>query len=186
MSGQSTVQSILAQCQETGKSPLKLHFPDDTITDPDTSPTRDAVRNAPTFSIASSISKSPSAKYVVIALDLDAPIPTLPVASPILHGLMVDLVPESGADADGWIKLTPATNPAAPWLPPNPPPISSPHRYVLMIWEQPEGLSNDIARSKLELSDKLTLWNRIRWDQDACEHKLGLGKVLGGNFFLVG
>jgi hypothetical protein len=73
-----------------------------------------------------------------------------------------------------------------PYAPPNPPAISGAHRYVFLLWEQPEGLTSEGAKSALGLPEEVGLGARVRWDQEKCETRLGLGKLLGGNYFVCG
>ncbi|KAF2476353.1 uncharacterized protein BDR25DRAFT_156821, partial [Lindgomyces ingoldianus] len=150
---------------------------------PGSSVTKEASKPAPTLSISRSITKSAAAKYIAVALDLDAPVPSMALASPVLHGIQANLGAQGEPDAGGWVKLVPDVPPIASYAPPNPPFFSASHRYIFLVWEQPEGLTNEKIKKELGLVDEVGLGARVRWDQDACEKKLGLGKALGGNYF---
>jgi len=142
-------------------------------------------------------------KYLVVALDLDPPFPSFPFMAPILHGVQADLslATEKLDPDDEYIQLEPETvsniTPVVDYMGPAPPPPSSPHRYVFMLWEQPAGLTAAKIRSKLgfpELavdvggeeaeSDGVGFIKRLRWDQEDFERKLGLGEVVAGNYFV--
>ncbi|KAF2258364.1 PEBP-like protein, partial [Lojkania enalia] len=143
----------------------------------------DASKPAPSLSIPSKI-VNPSAKYIAIALDPDAPFPSMPLLGPVLHWIQTDLTTDDDADDDGWIKLTSSAKAVVYWGPPGPPPISAPHRYVFLVWEQPKDLTNEQARTSLGLPEEVGLRSRVRWNQEDCEKILGLGQVLGGNYFV--
>ncbi|RWA10050.1 hypothetical protein EKO27_g5046, partial [Xylaria grammica] len=72
-----------------------------------------------------------------------------------------------------------------PYLPPGPPKPSSAHRYVFLVFEQPQGLDADKVRSLLKLAPEVKLTARLWWNQETSEKKLGLGEVLAGNYFLT-
>jgi phosphatidylethanolamine-binding protein len=181
----SSVQQVLDECKSTERSLLQLRYPSITITKPGTSVSKKDTQAAPTFAVASNQLKSQQ-KIIIIALDLDAPAPTISaLLSPILHGITTDLVAQGSPDDEGWVPLVSNVKPVAAYGPPRPPPFSSAHRYVFLAWEQPEGLTIDKAREQLGLSEQLSLWTRVKWDAEACEKKLGLGNVLGGNYFQV-
>ncbi|KAF2192565.1 PEBP-like protein, partial [Zopfia rhizophila CBS 207.26] len=154
---------------------LRMHYPASTITSPGSTLSREASKPPPTLSISFTVVKSKTATYIALCLDLDAPFPSVAILSPILHGIQADLTPQGEPDAEDWIKLTPGAKPTASYLPPNPPKFSGAHRYVFLIWEQPEGLTKDKIKSDLGLPDEVGLGARIRWDEDSCEKKLGLG-----------
>ena len=155
-------------------------------------------------------------RYMIVTLDLDAPFPSFPVMSPILHGIQADLVLDTAAlDADQ--EFIPfQTLPAAGrkhkvggrtvvrYMGPAPPPPSSPHRYVCMLWAQPGGLSGRKICEVLALSasggsesevgteaggdeaGEVGILERVRWDEEEFERKLGLRgeDLVGGNYFV--
>jgi len=136
-------------------------------------------------------------RYLVAGLDLDPPFPSFPVMGPILHSMQADLTlatdeldPES---ADEFIPLQPAAEedgvgtgrPVAAYMGPAPPGLSSPHRYMFMMWEQPAGVTGERIKDELGFGeDGVGLMTRMRWDQEAFERKLGLGRVVAGNYFV--
>lgn len=146
--------------------------------------------------------------YMVICLDLDPPFPSFPVLAPILHSLEADLRLETEElDADeGYIYLTAdevaggsegirharsemRTKPVVGYMGPNPPGVSSPHRYIFLCWEQPGGVDGRKVREVLGLdseqeNEDVGMMTRVRFDQEAFERNLGLGQVVAGNYFV--
>jgi hypothetical protein len=61
---------------------------------------------------------------------------------------------------------------------PAPPPKSKPHRYVLLLYEQPEVI--DVGKG----GKKVGVWPRMRWDLGKFEKEIGLGEVVAGTWFL--
>ncbi|KAK3358327.1 putative protease inhibitor [Lasiosphaeria ovina] len=181
-----SVAQVLAQA---GTSPaLRILFPDTAVTQAGSSISKEAGAPAPTLAIAASAlgGKPPATKYIAISVDLDAPFVSFAVLAPALHGIDADLVAASAPDADGFVALDAASPDAAwnpmPWVGPGPPSISGPHRYVFLLFAQPDGL--DAAKVKSLLGIKGTgLWPRVRWDEEAAEKKLGVGELLAGTFF---
>jgi len=135
-------------------------------------------------------------RYLVAGLDLDPPFPSFPVMGPILHSMQADLTLATNEldaeNGDEFIPLHPVTEdgegacrPVASYMGPAPPGLSSPHRYMFMMWEQPDGITGEKIRDELGFGeDGVGLMTRMRWDQDAFERKLGLGRVLAGNYFV--
>lgn len=118
---------------------------------------------------------APSATYMVICLDLDAPFPSFNPLSPILHWLQPGLK-LSGTEG--------ALECGEPWVvnyaPPGPPPISSPHRYVYFLYEQPAGF--DGSQHAPPDGQLVGIGPRVRWSLDEWEEKIKLGPVLAVNF----
>ncbi|KAK1836350.1 phosphatidylethanolamine-binding protein [Podospora conica] len=134
-------------------------------------------------------------RYLVAGLDLDPPFPSFPVMGPILHSMQADLTlaaDELDPESDEFIPLQPApedgagaSRPVAAYMGPAPPGLSSPHRYMFMMWEQPAGVTGERIREELGFGeDGAGLMTRMRWDQEAFERKLGLGRVVAGNYFV--
>jgi phosphatidylethanolamine-binding protein (PEBP) family uncharacterized protein len=168
---------------------LRIHFPETTISEAAANVTIAASAPTPTLSVLASALKSttPGVKYLAVSIDLDAPFPSFPVLGPILHGAQADLVP-GAVDADGFVALEggSAEWQVAPYVGPGPPPLSAPHRYVFMVFEQPEGMDTAKVKSVLGLQGPGTgVVSRMRWDQEAAEKSLGLGEVVAGNYFLT-
>ncbi|KAF2022151.1 PEBP-like protein [Aaosphaeria arxii CBS 175.79] len=187
----SSLQRVYDDCTRTRTSPLRIHHPQHPpITSPGTLAPRPSVTQPPTFSLSSSL-VTPGKKYLVVAADPDAPSPLFStLLSPMLHLIHAGLEPHGEADEDGWVELKATEEEEAAavgWLAPNPPVFSTKHRYVFMVYEHPEGLGSGDVRGVLGLEEEgeVGRWARVRWDLDGCERKLGLGEVLGGNYYCV-
>jgi len=61
---------------------------------------------------------------------------------------------------------------------PEPPPMSKPHRYVFLLYEQPEGL--DAGKG----GKKVGIWPRMRWDPGKFAREVKLGEVVAGSWIL--
>lgn len=74
----------------------------------------------------------------------------------------------------------------ATYMGPAPPAWSSPHRYVFMCWEQPDGVTGEKIREELGLDEGegVGMMGRLRWDLESFERRLGLGRVVAGNYFV--
>ena len=79
--------------------------------------------------------KLPAGTYLVIAIDPDAPLPSLPVLGPILHWIQPGLSSERPDDPTSpLISKAPFV---ANYIGASPPPIGGPHKYLFMLHEQP-------------------------------------------------
>ena len=118
--------------------------------------------------------------YIVISLDIDAPFPSLTVLGPILHWIQPGLKPEPAVD--GVSRLSTFDTPfVANYIGPAPPPGSSPHRYVFLLYEQPAGF--DGKKYAPPGGKNLSNWNRMRYNLGAFEKEAKLGPVLAANYF---
>ncbi|KAK9352955.1 phosphatidylethanolamine-binding protein [Lipomyces doorenjongii] len=120
-----------------------------------------------------------SGTYMVIGLDIDAPFPSFGVLGPILHWIQPGLKPEP--TANGLSILKAATPFVANYIGPAPPPGSAPHRYIFLLYEQPEGF--DAKKYAPPGGKKLSNWHRMRYDLGAFEKEIRLGPVLAANYF---
>lgn len=117
----------------------------------------------------------PSKTYMVVALDIDAPFPTVNFLGPILHWIQPGLRLSTESPS------LQATEPfVANYIGPAPPP-GPPHRYVFFLYEQPAGF--DGAKYAPAGGKNLSNWNRMRYSLDDWKKKAGLGEVLGVNYF---
>jgi phosphatidylethanolamine-binding protein len=183
----ASVKYTFDQLSKQGKAYLKVHFPNATVTEPKARLSRKASKDAPFLSLSTSAVKSKDAKYIAVAIDLDAPFPSLPVLGPICHGIQTDLQASGEPDSDGFVKLeATGVDPVISYVGPNPPPLSGPHRYVFMVWEQPEGSGAEAVRKALGLTKEAGISARVRWDEDGFEKKVGLSnEPLAGNYFVA-
>jgi phosphatidylethanolamine-binding protein (PEBP) family uncharacterized protein len=118
--------------------------------------------------------------YLVISLDIDAPFPSFNILSPILHWIQPDLK-SSGLESpttNNNKTLSSASPFIANYIGPAPPPGSAPHRYVFLLYEQPEKYVSPGGKGK-----NVGMWPRVRYDLDAFEKEAGLGAVIAANYF---
>ena len=180
-----SIKYALSQFAQHGDAPLRIHFPDITVTKPGASVTKATSAQQPSLSILSTMVKLDLAKkYVAIALDLDAPYPSMPLMGPIAHGIQADLQLSSKGQTTGWLKLEATQKPVLSYLAPAPPPMSTSHRYLFMLWEQPEGMTTEEIKSRLKLPAEPGMMARVKWDEEGFEEKLGLRTVLAGTYFV--
>ena len=113
---------------------------------------------------------------MVIGVDIDAPFPSFGVLGPILHWVQPGLKPLQTGE------LTSSDTPfVANYIGPAPPPGSSSHRYVFLLYEQPADF--DAKKYAPANGAKMSNWQRMRYDLGAFEKKVGLGPVLAANYF---
>jgi phosphatidylethanolamine-binding protein (PEBP) family uncharacterized protein len=125
---------------------------------------------------------APTGTYLVINLDLDAPFPSFPFMAPINHWIQSGLVPQPASGDGAAPKLVAHDTPwIFDWAPPGPPPGSAPHRYLFLLYAQPEGF--DVKEHAAADGKKVGMWGRPRYDLAAFEKKVGLGPVLAANYF---
>ncbi|KAI0405234.1 PEBP-like protein [Xylaria palmicola] len=184
-----SVQKALAAAKSA--TTLRIHFPEATVSEAGKTLTISATKLTPTLSVRldalGPAGAAAGKKYVVVSLDPDAPFPSMSFLGPVLHGLHIDVAPNTAAaDADGF---APLEGPAAEWMvsyiPPGPPKPSSAHRYVFLLYEQPPGLDVAKVRGLLGLAEEVKLTARLWWSVEAAEKKLGLGEVLAANYWVT-
>jgi len=130
------------------------------------------------FPGATTTSTSADKKYIIVAIDLDAPFPSWPILGPILHWIQTDLTADP---ATGLLSVSGGSDipSLVSYHPPGPPPGSSPHRYVFLLYDQPENFDGKtVATKPFSMSD------RIRFDYKALLEKTGLGEVVATNWYL--
>ncbi|ODM16091.1 hypothetical protein SI65_08525 [Aspergillus cristatus] len=76
---------------------------------------------------------------------IDAPFPSLPILGPILHWIQPDIqvqqIASPSTSASSTLKMTAPF--VANYIGPALPPGSAPHRYVFLLYEQPEGFMGE-------------------------------------------
>ena len=112
---------------------------------------------------------------MVIGLDIDAPFPSFGVLGPILHWV------QPGFKIATSSQLESAAPFVANYIGPAPPPGSAPHRYIFLLYEQPEAF--DGSKYAPAGGKNLSNWNRMRYDLGAFEKEIGLGPVIAANYF---
>lgn len=118
----------------------------------------------------------PSATYMVVALDIDAPFPSFTVLGPILHWIQPGLKVGSNSS------LTSSEPFVANYIGPAPPPGSAPHRYCFFLFEQPKDF--DGSKHAPAGGKPLSNWYRMRYDLDVWQKTAKLGEPLAANYFL--
>jgi phosphatidylethanolamine-binding protein len=84
--------------------------------------------------------------------------------------------------ADGTTTLSAGEiKPVAPYRGPGPPPPSAPHRYVFLLYEQPEGFD---AEKFAPGGQPMSRPARMRYDYDAFAKEANLGPVIASTYFL--
>jgi len=123
-----------------------------------------------TFSAA-----SPSKTYLVINIDPDAPFKSWPVL-PALHWLQAGLKATEGSTT-----LKSEDPFVVNYAPPGPPPGASPHRYIFLLYEQPEGF--DAKKFGAPDGGEVGIRPRMRYSLDKFEKEAGLGDAIAVNYF---
>lgn len=95
---------------------------------------------------------------------------------PILHWIQSGL---TGTDVG--TTLSSNVPAVASFLAPSPPPGSGPHRYVFLLYEQPEGF--DVKRFAPANGQEMGIMQRVRYDLANFEKEAGLGPVVAANYF---
>lgn len=115
----------------------------------------------------------------MIGLDLDAPFPSFDKLGPILHWLQSGL---KAGTSPGDAPLESSEPFIANYIGPAPPPVSSPHRYIFFLYEQPEAFDgvNEFAPKD---GKTLGVGSRMWASLNEWEKKLGLGEVVAVNYF---
>ncbi|KAH8807762.1 putative protease inhibitor [Xylogone sp. PMI_703] len=117
----------------------------------------------------------PDGTYLIVELDLDAPFNSFPFLSPILHWIAPGYTKQESNILNS---MTPAI---ASYAPPGPPPGSGPHRYVFLLYEQPENFN--AAKYAAPEGKEMGIRPRIRFDYATFEKDLELGPVLAANYY---
>lgn len=122
---------------------------------------------------------NPSATYLAVSLDVDAPFPGWGFLGPILHWIQPGLKLSSD---EGGKPVLKATEPfVANYIPPAPPPGSSPHRYCVFLYEQPAGF--DGKKHAPPNGEKLGNVARMWYSLDKWEKEVNLGPIIAANYF---
>ncbi|PPQ77439.1 hypothetical protein CVT25_011021 [Psilocybe cyanescens] len=125
--------------------------------------------------VAPSADSGSNASFVVVLLDPDAPTPQNPNVSEFLHFLGGDF----SADSTSGL-LSNSTPALMEFFPPTPPPGSDPHRYVLLVFNQPDSFDVD-APTLINATTPRTNFSVTDFAQ-----AVDLGDAIAGNYFLVG
>ncbi|KAI0785189.1 phosphatidylethanolamine-binding protein [Abortiporus biennis] len=136
---------------------------------------RNATAIPPTFSVRDR-AFLPRQEFVVAMVDLDAPTPQTPTSAQIRHflGGNFHTVPSLGDQE----RLVNETQAISNFLQPTPPAGSDPHRYVFLLFEQPNGFNQQTL-----VTGNTSIAN---FNISSFASEVGLGNPIGGSFILVG
>ncbi|PYI03952.1 PEBP-like protein [Aspergillus sclerotiicarbonarius CBS 121057] len=118
--------------------------------------------------------------YMVVCLDLDAPFTSFNLLSPVLHWIQPGLLPVPTESGNYFLRV--AAPFVADYMGPNPPPRAAPHRYIFILFEQPPGF--EVQHHAPPNGNTLGKWSRLRYNFDGWAKSIGLGPVVGANYFV--
>lgn len=95
-------------------------------------------------------------------------------------GFQHDLTPSPSESGASILKASEGTPAIAHFAGPGPPPPSSPHRYIFMLYEQPA----DFDPKVLSDGKPMARLARMRFDYPALEKAAKLGPVIASNYFV--
>ncbi|KAK2810287.1 hypothetical protein FQN50_003018 [Emmonsiellopsis sp. PD_5] len=179
----TTVTKALSQIQSDPSKILRLNIGNHINVKPGQYIPRADAQPPPEPFLPPNLNPPPGTTYILITLDIDAPFPSLPVLSPILHwiqpGLQHTPTPSSSTtDHNHPRKLTPTAPSIGNYIGPAPPPGSAPHRYVFLLYEEPEGFEGGKYAGRGVGS--MSMRRRVRWDFERWAGGVGLDLELGG------
>ncbi|KAF4979170.1 hypothetical protein FZEAL_4543 [Fusarium zealandicum] len=166
----SFIKQALALASDDDVNKLTLEYNGKKLTRGDNVPKDDAA-SPPQLNI-SSVGKGP---YMAICVDLDAPYVTFPLLSPIVHWIQPGMQPNEAG-----ILEYPGSC-VVDWLQPTPPPLSGPHRYVFILFEQPS--TCDTSKLEQTFDKPVGVAKRVRWDMDQWVKEAGLGGMVAATWF---
>jgi phosphatidylethanolamine-binding protein len=115
-------------------------------------------------------------------VDPDAPTPQNPTSSQILHWMQPGLTFSKKTqiqDSMAINALSANVTAIAPYLSPNPPQGSSPHRYIQMLYKQPSNFTTPAALKNVATNAS----GRTKFNVAAFAKAQGLGNPVAMNFF---
>lgn len=117
----------------------------------------------------------PKQTYLALTLDLEAPYPSASLLSPLLHWMQPGL--KAGSIVEAW-PLNSEEPALASFIPATPPPFSGPHKYLTLLYKQPEGFDPK------EFGSMVT--GRVKFDFEGFvdEAKLGDDSLVAAHHFL--
>lgn len=137
---------------------------------------RNATVGPPTFAVRGLTNAPRGQKFVVAAVDPDAPTPQTPTSAQIRHFLGGDFT-LGQSTGGGTRELVSNTPPVSGFLQPTPPAGSDAHRYVFLLFRQPAGFDNQTT-----VTPATSIAN---FNISAFAQEVGLGNPLAGSFMLV-
>ncbi|KAJ6539557.1 phosphatidylethanolamine-binding protein [Mycena capillaripes] len=146
---------------------------------PGTNLTVQQTADEPKFILTSDDATAANAEYVVALFDPDAPTPQNTTFAQFRHllGAGYRWSPSNGSDTG---VLTNTTAAITEFVPPGPPALSDPHRYMVLVYVQ----SADFASKVPSILNSST--PRTNFNMTAFSDALGLGSPIAGIFFFTG
>ncbi|KAF8238896.1 PEBP-like protein, partial [Tricholoma matsutake] len=132
----------------------------------------------PTFFLVTNSTNTVNQTFVLVLVDPDAPTPQNPNISQYLHFLAGNF--HTNTAASNPTLLTNQSAALMDYFPPTPPAGSDPHRYVLVVYDQPATF-NAQASSFVNATT-----SRQHFNLTTFASVVNLGTPIAGNFFLVG
>lgn len=121
---------------------------------------------------------------MAICLDLDAPFASAPLLSPILHWLQPGLHASSSTSGQRDVELdSSSTRFVADWAPAGPPPGAAPHRYVFLLYNQPDGFDGKKFGQPAAEGEKFGMLKRMRYDFGKFVKEAKLSDPVAANYF---
>ena len=121
------------------------------------------------------LGREASGTYIAIAIDVDAPYGSLPFLSPIVHWIQPGLNPNDLGELE-------SDSPCVvDWLAPAPPPFSAPHRYIIVVYQQPANM--DVSKWNTKFVKPVSIASRIRWSLDDFASQAGLEEMIAASYF---
>ncbi|KAI0161904.1 putative protease inhibitor [Hypoxylon sp. FL1284] len=126
-------------------------------------------------------SLSPDKTYVVLGIDIDAPFPSFSVLGPVLHWIQPGYKATATEDGASFALSAAGVPFVSNYIAPAPPPPSSPHRYVFLLYEQPDGFDN--ANLTPPGGKDMGVGPRVRFNVDKWLRDSKLGEPVATNYF---
>ncbi|EIM87952.1 PEBP-like protein [Stereum hirsutum FP-91666 SS1] len=147
---------------------------------PGTNLTMEQTLNEPQFFFTTNDTSLSNSTFVIVLVDPDAPTPQNTSISQFRHMLAGDFMLSNMGNTINESALTNTSAAVTPFVNPTPPAGSDPHRYVVLLFEQPFNFDTEapmlITPDTPRNNFNLTIFNET----------LNLGPPLAGNFFLTG
>ncbi|KAL1719257.1 phosphatidylethanolamine-binding protein [Schizophyllum commune] len=150
------------------------------IVEPGALLTRNQTKFLPEFYISNYTQDDASKTYIVVQVDPDAHTPQDPDVAQVRH-LLAGNYTTDGDSAGDPLPLFNSSVAVSDWVRPSPPAGSDPHRYVLLLYPQPENFTVDSIAPLVNASSPITLFNISEFAEAT-----GLGLPVAGTYFLTG
>ncbi|TRM70371.1 phosphatidylethanolamine-binding protein [Schizophyllum amplum] len=140
--------------------------------------THNQTKYMPQFSISNFTESDAEQTYVIIQIDPDAPTPQDPWASQIRHYMGTNYTADVEVESD--LLLKNISVPIGDWVRPNPPAGSDPHRYIVLLYPQPENFTAESVAPFYNSSSSILNFNLTEFTEAT-----GLGMPVAGTYFLT-